>query len=85
MPKINYRPTLSCPASSVSDHHSAQIGDIEAFMAVGCPGAPQCLDIFLPQKGHGVPGRACGRGAPMCHLGSTMTSGAKSLSILGDN
>lgn len=37
--------------SSVSDHHSVQIGDIEAFMAVGVPeGLPQCLDIFLPLK-----------------------------------
>lgn len=60
MPKNNYSPAWSCPASSVSDHHSAQIGDIEAFMAVGVPGAPQCLDSFwvmmsLVEHGEGVP------------------------------
>lgn len=40
----------------------AQIGDIEAFMAVGVPGGPQCLDMFLPQKGHSVPGLVGGKG-----------------------
>lgn len=61
----NYRPAWSCPASYVSDHHSSQIGDIEDFMVDGGP----CLDIFLPQKGHGVPGQPWGWGALMCHLG----------------
>lgn len=86
-PQNNYRPVRLCPASSVSDNHSAQIGDIEAFMVVWMPeGPPQCLDIFLPPERvmvslieHGE------RGALMCHLGLTLTSGSKSLCILGDN
>lgn len=80
MPKNNHGPAWLCPASCVSDHHSAQIGDIEAFMALGVPRGPSCLDIFLPppQKGHSVCGCVL-----MCHLGLTLTQGSKSLSIVG--
>lgn len=65
----NYRQARPFPASSVSHHHSAQIGDITAFMAVGCPGA-RCLDIFLPQKGSQCPRSSMGKGRPNVSSGT---------------
>lgn len=36
-----------CP---VSDHQSAQIGDIEAFIAVGVPGGPGVWTFVSPKR-----------------------------------
>lgn len=43
------------PASSVSNHHSAHTGDMEAFMAVGVPeGAlPKRVTLSLVKRGEG--------------------------------
>lgn len=72
MPKINYGPALSCPASSVSDHHSAQIGDIEAFMAVWCPRVPPppVSGYFSPPKGSWCPWSSMWKGCPNVSFGS---------------